>query len=92
MSNDSNSSLSSKLWGIAGGIAALVVAVWLAVKLLAEIWIWLVIVLGVVGSAVVELRGRQMVAPPTVVSLDESPRRAHNKARKEASHRKGGTR
>lgn len=37
MSNDSNSSLSSKLWGLAGGFAALVVAVWLAVKLLAEI-------------------------------------------------------
>lgn len=59
MSNDSRNSLSSSLWGVATAVLGSVVAVWLAIKLIEQIWLPLLLVVAVVlvvTAAVIVLR------------------------------------
>lgn len=59
MSNDSKSSLSSSLWGVAIAILGTVVAVWIAVKLIEQIWVALVVIAAVVvivAAAIIAFR------------------------------------
>lgn len=49
--SDSASSLSSKLWAVASTILGFAVAVWIAVKLIEQVWVTLLIVAGVIVAA-----------------------------------------
>lgn len=48
MSNDSKNSLSSSLWRVATAVLGSVVAVWLAIKLIQQIWLSLLLVIAVI--------------------------------------------
>ena len=59
MATDPTNSLLSFLWRVAIGLLGIVVAVWVAVKLIEQIWVVLLIILGVgvvIAAVVILLR------------------------------------